>query len=162
MSNLVNVKGLDELQKLLDKLPAKLEANVMRGALRAGMKPVLAEAKENVSSVSGKLRDGMKIATKKKGGLVISRLRALGEHGHVANWVEFGTDPHFIPGPLLLHGGKWVKGAKHPGAEPKPFMRPALDSQKGQALRETGEYIKRRLSTKHGIDTSHINLDGDD
>ena len=37
MADSVHVKGLDALQKLLDTLPVKLEKNVMRGGLRAGM-----------------------------------------------------------------------------------------------------------------------------
>lgn len=161
MADQVNVKGLDQLQKLLDTLPSKVEANIMRGALRAGIKPILEEARQNVSVVSGELRDGLKIATRKRGGTMRGLLRATGNHGYVAHWVEFGTQPHIIPGPLKL-GNKWVKNAKHPGARAKPFMRPALDSKKAQALLAVGEYIKRRLATKHGLDTSHIRLEGDE
>ena len=42
----IRVKGLAELQDFLDKLPQKIETNIMRGALRAGAKPVLEAAKK--------------------------------------------------------------------------------------------------------------------
>lgn len=161
MTDLVNVKGLDELQKLLDTLPSKMEANVMRGALRAGMKPVLESARSNVRKRSGKLAEGLKIGTRKRGYQMVSRLQAKGEHGYLAPWIEYGTSPHIIKGPLRF-GKRWYRNVRHPGARPYPFMRPALDSRKGAALRATGEYIKRRLARKHGIDTSHINLEGDE
>ncbi len=43
--NNINVRGLADLQKFLDQLPAKLETNVMRGALMAGLKPIEQDAK---------------------------------------------------------------------------------------------------------------------
>jgi len=47
----------------------------------------------------------------------------------------------------------------HPGVMPKPFMRPALDAQSGAAVLAVGEYIKKRLATKNGLDTSEINIE---
>lgn len=41
----------------------------------------------------------------------------------------------------------------HPGAQPKPFMRPAIDEKQGEAIRAVGEQIRKRL-TKEGINTS--------
>ena len=42
----IEVKGLAELQKLLDELPARIEANVVRGGLRAAAKEPLPMAYE--------------------------------------------------------------------------------------------------------------------
>ena len=53
----VKVKGLAELQAALDGLPAKIEANIMRGALRAGANVIRAEAKGTVARHSGALAD---------------------------------------------------------------------------------------------------------
>lgn len=160
----IAVKGLSDLQKLLDTLPAKIEANIMRGALRAGMKPIQAAAKLNVSVVSGELRDGLKISTAKKDGKVIARLRATGKHGYVANWVEFGTSPHTITAKNrkgLSFGGLFFQSVDHPGARPKPFMRPALDSQAQTALVASGEYVKSRLASKQGLDTADIEIEAE-
>lgn len=165
MTKLTNVKGLDELQKLLDQLPAKMEANVMRGALRAGMKEVLVEVKANVPVESGQLRDGLKIGTKKQFSKVIARIRATGKHAFIAPFIEFGTARHAITGKdgrTLFFGGIFVGSVDHPGARAKPFMRTALDSKAGTALIATAEYIKKRLATKHGLDTAHIQIEGDE
>ena len=43
----VKVKGLADLNKFLQQLPAKVEQSVLRGALRAGANVVMAEAKAN-------------------------------------------------------------------------------------------------------------------
>jgi HK97 gp10 family phage protein len=163
MPDLVHVKGLSDLQKLLDTLPAKMEANVMRGALRAGAKVVLAEAKQNVPVDQGILRDGLKISTGTKKGVVKASIKAKGKHGYLAHWMEYGTKPHKIKAGegSLFYNAAHVEEVDHPGVSPRPFLRPALDSQAGQALAATGEYIKSRLAKKHGIDTSDISI-GDD
>ncbi len=56
---------------------------------------------------------------------------------------EVGTNMHgflnvFVAGVLrqLVH---------HPGARPKPFMRPAFDSKAQAALEATGEYLRKRF-----------------
>jgi HK97 gp10 family phage protein len=165
LPKLTNVKGLDELQLLLNQVPAKLEANVMRGALRAGMKEVLVEVRANVPVESGQLREGLKIGTKKKFSMVIATIKATGKHSFVAPFIEFGTARHAITGKdgrPLFFGGLFVGSVDHPGARAKPFMRPALDSKAGAALIATAEYIKNRLATKHGLDTSHIEIEGDE
>lgn len=166
MADLTHVKGLSELQKLLDTLPAKLERNVLRGALRAGMKPIQVEAKNIVQKQSGQLQKGLKIATKAKGRRVMSYLVAKGPHAYIAHWLEFGTRPHTIAprkgGKELAIGGRYVASAEHPGIRPHPFMRPAMDTQASAALVAVGNYIKNRLATKHGLDTAHIMVEGDE
>lgn len=164
MADTAHVKGLADLQKFLDTMPAKMERNVMRGALRAGMNVVKPAAQANIRSVSGLLAKGLKISTKAKGGTVTASLKATGPHGWLARFVEFGTRAHKIAArkvPSLWFGGFFVKSVQHPGARPKPFMRPALDSQAQNATVAAGNYIKGRLATKHGLDTADITIGGD-
>lgn len=194
MNKLAHVKGLAELQKLLDELPAKLEANVMRGALRSGMNVYKAEAKRNINNVSGDLAKALKVGTrieKNLGAAIVkSNLAAKGFEGYKAMWVEFGTNPHLISVAdedkmvnkraslkagrvvkesmtsvnrrVLAIGGNFVGPTlQHPGAKPHPFLRPAFDAKSDAALMQVAKYIKRVLSTKHGIQTAHINLEGD-
>ena len=59
----IKVKGLEELQKFLDQLPAKMEANVLRGSLRSGAKVIANAAKSNVTSVSGELAKSIRVST---------------------------------------------------------------------------------------------------
>lgn len=163
MPDLENVKGLAELQGFLDTLPVKVEKNILRGALRAGMRVVQPVARANVHSVSGELARGLKISTSARGGRVMARLRATGKHAHIAKWVEFGTAAHAITAKIagmLSFGGLFRRSIQHPGARPKPFMRPALEAQAGSAVVAAGEYMKRRL-TKQGLDASDISVGAD-
>lgn len=188
MSGYVHVKGLAELQQLMDQLPAKIEANVMRGAMRAGARVVLAEARQQVPVQDGDLRDSLRVGTRSRGGTVTASVKT----GHyTARWVEFGTAFHLIkvrpedrPSRTTRRGekkyslktinkminrgslaiGKQFVGpvVSHPGAQAKPYLRPALDSQAQSALLAIGEYIKKRLATKHGVDTGDVVLAAED
>lgn len=155
----MHVKGLSELQRLLDQLPAKIEKNVMRGAMRAGAKPILVEAKARVPVESGELRDGLKIKTSGRGSRVVASVRATGPHAFLANFFEYGTSPHLIPGPLAIGQG-FVQGVEHPGISARPFLRPAMDAKTREAVVAAGNYIKKRLATKHGLDTADIDIGG--
>ena len=149
-----HVKGLADLQKFLD----------MRGALRAGMKPIVAAAKENAAVASGKLRDGLKVYTRIKNGVVTAKLRTTGKHAFIALWIEFGTSAHRIKGKkggYLAIGGGYYKSVEHPGIKARPFMRPAIDGQAQNAVVAAAEYMKKRLENKHGLDTSDVVIEGE-
>lgn len=158
--SIVHVKGLSELQEFLDKLPAKIEANIMRSALRAGANVVKEEAKANVPVASGLLRNGLKVSTNSRRGVVTAKVKATGKHAYLARWVEYGTAAHKIlpkESKSLFFGGVFLQGIEHPGQRPKPFMRPALDSRAQAALVAVAEGIKKRLN-KQGINTSDIEI----
>lgn len=95
-SDSIHIKGLSELQKFLDELPAKLEKNILRGAVRAGMKVVLPVAQANIHAVSGELAAGLNVGTRTQKGKVFATLRTKGKHGFVGKFVEYGTRAHFI------------------------------------------------------------------
>lgn len=196
----IKTKGLAELQKILNQLPAKIEANIMRGALRAGLAIVRDAAKANINSVSGALASTIRVSTRldRKNGKVTASLKAGAPKTRKIYWahfVEYGTRAHHISVPYaakminsrrsqklggevrehiktfntrqrsLKIGRQYVgPGVFHPGAKPKPFMRPAMDDNAGAAVTAAAGYIKKRLATKHGIDTPDIDagLAGDD
>jgi HK97 gp10 family phage protein len=155
----INVTGLKELAQFLDELPTKLQKNVVRGAMRAGLKPVLVDAKAGAAFATGALRDGLKISTASKGGVVTGSIKAKGEHGFLAQFVEYGTGASRTKA-LLKPRRKWP--ANRPGQPARPFMRPALDSQATAAVVAAAEYMKDRLATKHGLDTADVLIEGDD
>ncbi len=180
-----NIKGFSALQEYLKQLPAKVEANVMAGALRAGAKVILNEAKQMCPTgqpsgrgarryklYEGALRDSIKISVKRKkgatGGTINAYIRAGGKakngayvfYAHVVEYT--GAIAHRIPltGSAKLNiAGYTYASAQHPGMNKRPFMRPALDGKAGAAIQATGEYIKKRLQTKEGIDTSGITIE---
>lgn len=179
-----NIKGLSDLQKFLDQLPVKLEKNVMRSALRAGMKQVEVQAKANApvgkpnsvnarlyGGYAGALRDSIRLGTSARGGKVTAYVRAGGKNKRsradvfYAHFVEFRTRAHVIAAKgkgWLAFAGLFVKRVDHPGTAPKPFMRPALDSQAVAAVNAAAKYMRDRLASKHGLDTSDVILEGDE
>jgi HK97 gp10 family phage protein len=160
----VRVKGLSELNKFLQQLPAKVEANVLRGALRAGAKPILEQAKGGVPVDTGKLRDGLKISTRHRKGRVTAHVKAGGDHASIAHWIEYGVAAHQITaakGGWLFFGNGFAKAVNHPGVQARPFMRPALDMRAPSAVIAAAEYMKKRLATKHGLDTADIEITGE-
>lgn len=162
MSQFVNVKGLDELQRFMDQLPAKFERNVARGGLRAGANVVLPVARANVHSVSGRLAKSLKIRTDARAGLVTAKVYT---KMFYATFVEYGTKPHIIEPEnrkALSFGGRVVHSVHHPGAKAANggfgFLRNALDTQAGAAVVAMAEYIRTRLAEKHGLDTADIQI----
>jgi HK97 gp10 family phage protein len=158
----INVKGLSELQAFLDQLPAKMEANIMRSALRAGANVILKQARLNVaangSRETGVLARGLKVSTSNRRGVVKATVKATGKHGHIANWLEYGVAAHSIRKGARRSRGKLQDGKLHPGFDEKPFLRPALDGEAQAALLAVGQAVKQRL-TKQGLDASGVNLE---
>ncbi len=177
----VKVKGLAQLQKFLDELPAKSEANILRAALRVGANVVKDEIKATAPFKTGRLRAGVKVSTRIRKGVVIASIKVRGEHGYIAPWLEYGTSAHYISVQdnekainrktgkvvsmttvnrnVLRIGGAFVgPTVHHPGSRPHPFMRPSLDSRAQDALLAIGEAIKVRL-TKQGLNAAGVELE---
>ncbi|MBW8067165.1 MAG: hypothetical protein GJU73_06940 [Ferrovum sp.] len=104
----IEVKGLSELQKLLDELPARIEANVVRGGLRAAARVIRDEARrlcpvgENLPKghKSGALRDSIRVSMSSKHGAITASIKAGGKNNvYYAHMVEYGTAHHLIMGP---------------------------------------------------------------
>jgi len=169
----IYVKGLSDLQTFLDKLPAKMEANIIRGALRKGSKDIMDAVKSNVpigppsgegkqlyKLYEGALRDSIHISSRisRVNGKITARIVAGGKNKGTgadvfyAHFLEYGVRPH-----SLTNGGKG--DINHPGIAPRPFMRPALDAQATNAVLSAGQYIKQRLANKNGLDTSDISVE---
>lgn len=170
------VKGLKELAQFMQQLPDKLQNNVMRGALRAGAKVLEAQAVANVPVDQGDLKASIKVSTRSRRGVITASIKT---DVFYAKFVEFGTGAHWIKvrpdekpkaslktlNKALARGslriGDHFVGASvaHPGASAQPFMRPALDAKGGEAVVAAGNYIKQRLATKHGLDTSGVSVE---
>lgn len=156
------VKGLPELMKFLDDFPKKMQNNVVRSMLRAGGNVFKDRAQQelaaNESVETGELSKGIKVGTKVKGDQVIASVRTTGPHGYVAHWVEFGTAAHLIVANAAKDieiGAQFVHAVHHPGAHPKPYMRPALDTGAAAAMAAAASKLKERLTTQ-GLDVQDI------
>lgn len=168
------VTGVGDVQRFLDQLPAKLEKNILRGALRAGAKVPLAEAREAVpvgptsgenarlyGGHRGALKESLRISTSARGGTITARVVAGGKNRKsgadvfYAHMVEGGTKPHEIKPrrhKSLFFSGLAREVVQHPGAKKQPFLAPALANHLRATLDAVGAYIRQRL-TKAGIET---------
>ena len=163
-----NVSGLAELDAILKTLPAKIEANVMRGALRAGQTVMLKGAQAELMALgavdSGELLRSLRIrqaVRSKKFGWVRMNLIAGNKEAWYSHLVEYGTasfytgsgrsvrKPYTIkpkkqPGALLF-GGKIREQVTHPGIKPRRFMRSAADKYSQASIDAVAAYLRKRV-----------------
>ncbi len=159
-----HISGLSDLHRLLQGLPAKVEGNVMRGALRAGQRVIQTEVQAQVPVDSGALRDSIKIKFKpgsQRYGWVRMHLTAGNKTAWYAHLLEYGTASYYTgsggrskrkpykikPGQAsgLFFGGKYASEVMHPGIRPQPYMRPGFDRAQQPALDAVVAYIRTRL-----------------
>lgn len=148
MSSIEFDASLKAVLDQLDKLPAKFEANLVRGALRAAAKPILDDARSRVPVKTGALRDSLRIssAIKKRAGEISASVKAGGGKGRVyyAHMVESGVAQHIIEGPVAI-GGRVFKNVPHPGFVGRGFMRAAFDNAGQASIDAYGAYIRKNL-----------------
>lgn len=142
------ITGHKELIKLLDELPTvSMKKTVMRNAIKKSLKPIERAAIDNAphSGLNKKrhLKDSIKVSTslkksQKKGkwsdrNYVTVYVGSTAPHAHL---VEFGTSSRDLQQPRLVPFPdgtfKWVTNTGI--MPPHPFMRPAWDAFKMQAL----------------------------
>lgn len=147
-----NITGGAALDALLQTLPAKLETNIMRSALRAGAKVYLDQVKQNIPVEHGLLRQSARITTRKtRDGQVSASVKVGNALAFYAHMVEYGTRAHSITARAMTVNGNTVRSVEHPGSRPHPFMRPAADEKFSQAVAAVQAQIRKRL-TKEGLD----------
>lgn len=115
MANRVRVEGLRDLDAALGELGKATGRNVMRRAGRAALEPIIADAAERAPHLFGNLQESITVSTKRP-----RRHRKESE-------VEVYGGPTNLPQAHLQEFG-----TRHHG--PQPFMRPAWDAGKDQAL----------------------------
>lgn len=146
MNGDVEIKGAAELQRLLAHLPANIEKNISRGALRAGAVVFADEIEATAPRDTGQMAGRVKVrGGSKRNGRIWAHAEVRDPKAHL---VEFGTRPHEIKprnSPSLFFAGLFRKLIRHPGARPKPFIRPAFDSKAGEAIDAIGAYIRVRI-----------------
>ena len=164
MSSQITIAGLAELKRQLDGLPARIERNVMRGALRAGQKVMLDAARNEAPRDDGDLQASIRIRNARKSekfGWVRSHLVAGNAKAWYANLIEYGTASYYIgkgnskrqPYKIeprnkqgLFFNGVVRESVTHPGIKPNPFMRRTFDRHQDAALQATVNYLKTRIA----------------
>lgn len=155
------IGGGRQLDDFLKTLSTKVEKNIMRSALRQGANAFKDAVKANIPVDSGALRRSVRVSTKAKGGRVTASLRVGNKRAWYGHMVEFGTRAHQIlpkNAKALAVAGMPVKSVDHPGAAPRPFMRPAFDGRSAAAVQAVAAQIRARL-TAEGINVPAPEVD---
>ena len=160
----VSISGLDELQKQLEEFPAKIEKNIMRGAIRAGLKPIVEEAKALCPTKTGALRKSIRIKFRNRSqqyGWIRGVITAGNFDAWYAHIIEFGSGSFYegtgskskkAPYEIKPRGAKSLFFAGlmreqivHPGIHPVAFMRKAVDRKTQEGLDAFKAYVAERI-----------------
>lgn len=109
----VNIIGLQELERALNALPARIEKRVVENALTSGARLIVREAKARVPVDTGQLRNSIRVA------------RLARQQRRQAGRVFIGFRPPASRRAHLTEFGTSKQAAQ-------PFMRPALDTKAGE------------------------------
>lgn len=125
----LKLDGFGQLHRKLDRLEAKTGKKVVRRALRTGAKLIHAEAKALVPVDEGELKRTLKVRAAKTS----RRSKSFG--------VAVITDASAFEVPDAAHHAAVEYGTADAAAQ--PYMRPAFDNKKAQALGVVTAEIKR-------------------
>ena len=166
-SSEVSILGLKELDEILKSLPAKIEKNVMRGAMRAGLNEIRSEAKLQLGAgghvKTGALQRSVKVSFARKSeklGWVRGYVKSGDKKAWYAHLIEFGSGSFYsgkgeskrAPYEIkpknrksLFFAGLMKDLVIHPGIKPSPFMRTAFDSKSAASIKAFADYMRKRL-----------------
>lgn len=160
---MIDLLGDKQLQSTLKTLQASTQRQVMRPAIRSGLVPINKEAKRLVPKQSGALKKSIaaKVAYSRRTGQVVGMVGV--RHNHKSNGkipnlyaqrVEFGWDHK-------SQAARARKGRKYPAfnapeeakraelgtasRRPRPFLRPALQSQRNAAFARMSSKARSQL-----------------
>lgn len=131
----VRVRNLDRLDRKLSRLSKLAQADVLERALHAGAQEILNSAVDKAPYLTGTLRRSLHSKTDEKSGSRVSVL--VGTDLEYAAMQEFGGE--VVPKVAKMLAFE-VKGklvfAKKVTIPAHPYLRPAFDEQKGEAVRQ--------------------------
>jgi HK97 gp10 family phage protein len=147
MNKYLQLKGFDDIEKILEALPEKLGPKVVRQCLKEAVKPMVKAAKANTPKDKGTLRKSIGIINGGKtqgSAIVVGPRRGAGKtadgwHGH---FLEYGVTPRIVKKPTLEH---YSKGTVLGPVKAQPFMRPAWDMTKDIVRAEIARSLKAVL-----------------
>jgi HK97 gp10 family phage protein len=138
-----DVKGLTELAKLLDKLPPRIQRNVLRGAVKAGADMLVGPMQAAAPVWSGRLEESVLAAKETSAATRRRKRRGRREMNPGANrGLEVSAGIAFAkPGKRYWHFSEFgtVKQAA------KPWIRPTFAANQGRVLAAMKTYISKRL-----------------
>lgn len=145
----VKITGIKDLQRKLAKMGFVAAQNAQETALAAGLKPIENEAKRRVHKVTSTLSRSIHTEVKSSQGRSEGRT---GTNLEYAAMQEFGTAglpggvlrPKNAPYLVFEIGGQIVR-TKEVSREGHPYLRPAFDSKKKEAIEETKRVLRKMV-----------------
>jgi HK97 gp10 family phage protein len=141
------VQGLKELNEKLQQLPAKLEKNILRGAIRSGAMVIVEDARRRAPVLS--VLDPRRVF-----GALAKSIRAMGvqmRNGMLTGGVVAGGTATVGRGKAKLEADAFYARFVEFGTAKmaaRPFMRPAIDSKTTGAIDATAQYIRERADNE--------------
>lgn len=129
ISGTIQIRGGEELAAALESCGKVMERKILRTAMRQAAAPILAEAKRRAPVLTGQLRKSLRIRSLKR--------KVNGQVG-----VVISTAKGFFKGDEF-YGAFHEFGTKKMPA--RPFIRPAFEANKAQAITIVGEAVKLGL-----------------
>ena len=122
MGKKVKITGLDDLNKAFKRLAENTQGQVLQNAVRAGMLPIQNAAIEKVPVLTGNLRRSIHTEIE-------------GSNTYVE--AQCGTD--------VVYAAVIEFGNESGTRTAQPYLRPAFDENKDNAVKEIGEALKAQL-----------------
>lgn len=125
----IEIQGVDELVRNLNKIPKNATRRSLAKAAKAGAEPILRSARQKAPVDTGRLRDSLRSKYAYQSSRAVrveisSNMKPKGSSWHSYDYYqEFGT-------------------SQHPA---QPFMRPAADEQKEKAVEETRRMMEQAV-----------------
>jgi HK97 gp10 family phage protein len=132
------LNGIDDLYKGLE-LRKNQVTEMRKEALEEGAK-IIADEADSLAPENGHIHIDVK-----------SEEAIIGFDKEKWYWrfFELGAKAHTIKGsPLVFEGDQGLvitRGVAHPGMAARPFLRPALDTKKDEAIKIMGEIVRRKV-----------------
>jgi len=159
----INPLYLQKIESGFNKLPEKVFEKAVGKAANKAMRITVKAARRNVPVETGQLKKSIGIRIKKyrQSGIVFAAVgprkgykdATTGRNpANYAHLVEYGTAPHKETSEGGFKIGNFFVGKTidHPGARPKPFLRPALLKNKRHVVdtygKEAGDGIEKEAA----------------
>jgi HK97 gp10 family phage protein len=130
----VSIEGLAELHRALKELPKQVARKLLRRATKDGATVIKIEAQRKLSGAAKTISvESLKAVQEKHvkttSTFSVWNVGAIKDRFWL-NILETGAKPHIIPG---KRNGNTFQ-IKHPGFSARPWLRPAFDAHKAEAL----------------------------
>lgn len=154
------VIGLDQFERKIQQQIAKLDDQTIDEALFEGGMVILDDAKSRIDDVTGVTRESGYVATPSKDNYVGGKRRNKKKPApkrtaivrfaaRTAHLLEYGTAAHSYRNrrrkAMQTGMSQYARSVDHPGARAKPFLRPAYDTKKDDALRVVSRELEKAL-----------------